>query len=142
MLSRHLRAGLAALLALGLTAGSVWAAPNLFVGAWEAIDIDGSNMTFTASGGSSSVRVHLFDAHASFCINQGAPQGETALRGSGTVSGDTLTFSFVELRCAGGLVFPGDGSVQTFTYVAATDTIEWQQDPAFPLTVWHRIPAG
>ena len=142
-MKRLLLAASAALIALTAAMAPALAAANPFVGAWEGIDLDGSHMTLAISGGSRGVRLVLFDSHASLCVNNGAPAAKIAVQGSGTVSGNTLTFSFGDLRCPGGIMFAADPSAPpgTLTYVPASDTIEWQQAEGFPLTIWYRIPS-
>ncbi len=95
--------------------------PAPFVGVWEAIDADGSNL-LTAFSGGSVVRWTQFDDYATAC------GGSTVVwRGSGTLEGNVLTGAFDDLRCHGGLTWTGPFP-SVFVYDPGTDTIVWILD--------------
>lgn len=110
------------------------AAGTSFSGSWEAIDIDGSHMILTVSGGD-SVRVTFIDRFASACAAAGARAGIGTLRGSGTVTGDTMTVDFDGIRCSNNIVLFPEGITLEFTYDPETDTLGDE------LVTWHRIRA-
>jgi hypothetical protein len=107
------------------------AARTSFHGSWEAIDLDGSHMILSASGGE-SVRVTFIDMYASMCVNAGARAGIGTLRGSGTVTGDTMTVDFDGLRCSDNIVLLPGLSLE-FSYDPNTDTLTGSD------VTWHRI---
>ena len=112
-----------------------------FTGTWQAIDVDGSLMTFTVSGAGSTVHVVLHDHYATGCVKYfGARGGNAILQGTGTIAGSTITFSIYSFRCENGISRPVDaGNSTQFFYDSTTDTMfstlaSWGQE-----TTWYRI---
>lgn len=104
------------------------AAPTPFTGAWQAIDVDGSQMFLTVSGGHSP-RVTFVDLFATSCVVvRGAPAGPATILGTGAVVGFTLTSSFDQIRCTGGIVVSTSGGTHTFTYDSLSDTFSPNPD--------------
>lgn len=122
-----------------LSPQAAFAAPSPFTGVWEGIDVDGSRMTLTVSGGSSQVRVTFFDDHASSCITRGAVEGAATVMGTGTIDGATLTWLFDEIRCTNGIVISTPEGTNTFTYDATTDTISVDPDQWGGEVTWSRV---
>jgi hypothetical protein len=132
-----------ALGALAATPGLASTAQSPFTGTWQAIDVDGSLMTFTVSGAGPSVHWVLHDHYATGCVKiLGAPGGNAILQGSATIAGATITWSGDSFRCEGGVSFPipvGGGPSYQFFYDSTTDTMfstlaSWGQE-----TTWYRI---
>lgn len=99
---RRLVAVLTLIALLGAPAQPAAARSTVFTGSWEAIDTDDSHLILKVGAGLASVRVHLVDHYATFCINRGARTGIATVRGLGTVDGSTLTVTFEEIRCQNG----------------------------------------
>lgn len=78
---------------------------NPFVGSWENIDVDGSHEHVTISNGS-SIRVHLRDDGATFCLNAGLGFVPATFAGVGVISeGEPLTLEVTgDIYC-----YPRDG---------------------------------
>ena len=112
-----------------------------FTGTWQAIDVDGSLMTFTVSGVGSSVHFVLHDHYATGCVEQlGASGGNAILLGTAAIGGATLTWSVDSFRCENGISRPVDpGNSAQFFYDSTSDTMfstlaSWGQE-----TTWYRI---
>jgi hypothetical protein len=126
---------------LAVTHAAAATTQSPFTGMWQGIDVDGSLMIFTVSGGGSTGRVTLHDHYATGCVAQlGASGGNAILRGTGTIDESTITFSFYSFRCENGISRPVDAgnSTQLF-YDSASDTMfstlaSWGQE-----TNWYRI---
>lgn len=99
------------------------ASGSAFTGAWVSIDADGSYQQLAIGGGTTSVRVQYVDHRASLCLGLGARNGTATVRGTGTTSGSTLTVTFDEIRCAGGILYPTPGGGWVFEHDATTDTL-------------------
>lgn len=65
--SHHTLAVLLAVLLAGLLATTALAVPDVFRGAWESIDIDGSYQVMTIGGGGGTYRVNYMDTGATVC---------------------------------------------------------------------------
>lgn len=102
---------------------SAAAASNVFTGAWDSIDVDGSYQQLFIGGGAAGVRVHYVDHGATLCHALGAPNGVATIRGTGTVAGSKLTVSFDQIRCSGGIVFETPGGGWTFEHNADTEKL-------------------
>lgn len=62
-----------------------------FTGTWVGVDIDGSNLTLSIGGGPNP-QVNLYDDGATVCSEGTVPPDVAArARGTGIVTGDTLT---------------------------------------------------
>lgn len=118
---------------------TAFSAPSPFTGAWEGIDVDGSQMTLTVSGGSSQVRIAFFDDHACSGHPDDDAEGPATIRGTGTIDGATLTWSFDEIRCANGIVISTPGATNTFTYDATTDTLSVDPELWGGEVTWSRV---
>ncbi len=104
-----------------------------FEGEWQAIDLDGSNMTMTLRITGNGIRMQLFDDFASGC---GDPAGGAWAKGFGTVAGDTLTVDS-NLRCENGLRFTGLSIA--FRYNSGRDTLTELRTRG-PNVAWTRVP--
>lgn len=119
------------------------ASGSALTGAWDSIDVDGSYQQLAIGGGSASVHVQYVDHGPSFCLRHGARNGTVIIRGTGTISGSTLSVTFDEIRCTGGIVFPNPGGGWVFEYDALTDTLLVDFGPdengqPIPI-VWSRV---
>jgi hypothetical protein len=135
---------LIASLVLAMTmATSAAAASNAFTGAWDSIDVDGSYQQLFIGGGTSGLRVQYVDHGATLCHDLGAPNGVATIRGTGTVSGSTLTVSFNEIRCSGGIVFATPGGGWTFGHDPDSGTlvVNFGSDSEPHWIIWGRIGA-
>lgn len=117
---------------------TAFSAPSPFTGAWEGMDVDGSQMTLTVSGGSSQVRVTFFDDRACGGHEDDDAEGPTTIQGTGTIDGATLTWSFDEIRCAKGIVWDISGT-NKFTYDAPTDTLSVDPELWGGEVIWSRV---
>lgn len=115
------------------------ATPSPFTGAWQAIDVDGSQMFLTVSGGDSP-RVTFVDLFATSCVVvRGAPAGPATILGTGAVVGFTLTWSFDQIRCTGGVVVSTPGGTHTFTYDPLTATFSPDPDAWGGVVTFSRV---
>lgn len=119
------------------------ASGSALTGAWDSIDVDGSYQQLVIGGASTSVHVQYVDHSASLCLRLGARNGTATIRGTGTISGPTLSVTFDEIRCTGGIVFPTPGGGWVFEYDATTDTLLVDFGPdengqPIPIT-WSRV---
>ncbi len=122
---------LLALLGMLVAAPTVQAAPSPFTGLWISTDLDGSTQHLMVSGGT-DVHVTYVDDFGTVCVNAGA--SSTVFRGSstGTVSGNTLTATFVSARCGDTWLSGTVGTTWVWTYDPSTDTI------FDGVVTWHR----
>ncbi|HEX5247836.1 MAG TPA: hypothetical protein VFW41_11990 [Gaiellaceae bacterium] len=127
--------------ALATTDAAASTSQSPFTGTWQAIDTDGSLMTFTVGGAGSLVHVTLHDHHATSCVvHFGARGGNAVLQGTGTIAGSTLTFSYDSFRCENGISVPLDpGNSAQFFYDATTDTMFSTLASSGQDTTWYRI---
>jgi hypothetical protein len=73
-----------------------------FVGAWEAIDVDGSYMKLNIGGGTGNqYNLHLIDFGASVCGKDanGQPIYAFQAKGNGTAVGNHMDISFTNAYC-------------------------------------------
>lgn len=127
--------------ALATTQALASTSASPFTGTWQAIDVDGSLMTFTVSGTGSTVHFVLHDHYATGCVVRfGASGGNAILDGTANITGNTLTWTVDSFRCENGITRPvGPDNSAQFFYDATTDTMfstlaSWGQD-----TTWYRI---
>lgn len=114
-----LAAGLVAALAFTVWSDTGVAAKDPFTGAWQAVDIDGSNLRLSVGGGPSGVHhVKIFDDAATLACP--ATDGPAIAIGTGVVSGDVLHADWF-LRCLKeDTSFPGS---MDFLYDPSSDTL-------------------
>jgi hypothetical protein len=122
-------------------ATSAAATSSVLTGAWDSIDVDGSYQQLFIGGGKSGLSVHYVDHGATLCHNLGAPNGVATIRGTGTVAGSTLSVSFDEIRCSGGIVFetPGGGWIFEHDPASGTLVVNFGSESEPHWITWHRI---
>jgi len=108
-----------------------------FTGLWTSNDPappdgDGSELTLTITGGA-EVGLTLTDYYATICANAGANTVVFTAQLSGTVSGDTLSASWISAKCGNYVIDVSGWGGPTYVYDSATDTL----DDGF--LVWQRM---
>jgi hypothetical protein len=115
---------LIAMLALVGVSGGL-AAPSPFVGLWEGVDIDGSNLRLAIGGGGGGFRTFYFDDGATICgldPDTGDFLYAAIARGPATASGLTLTATWDVWCLSHPAAFWGTVGVD-FTYDPVADTL-------------------
>jgi hypothetical protein len=112
---KRLLALIGSVLSIAVCAATVVAASDPYRGMWQAIDVDGSSMHITFSGGGAVREYSFTDERATFC--GGDAYGA---EGAGTVTGSDFNGVGIAGCLASGLNDPGGVA---FTYDAATGTL-------------------